>query len=124
VGYGLNRLQISPNDPLELDLYWRAGAGSPAVKDYVVFAQLLAADGQLVAQSDTQPASGQRPTRSWLPGEIISDHHTLRFNDKGYGGAATLIVGFYDSETLARVAPAVGEDSYALPSKLQVTSSP
>ena len=123
VGYGLDRLQISSSDPLELDLYWRAGTSLPTAKDYVVFAQLLAADGHLVAQSDSQPARGQRPTRSWLPGEIITDHHILEFRDKDYRGTATLIVGFYDSETLARVAPAGGDDSYVLPSKFQITSN-
>lgn len=124
VGYGLDRLQISSSEPLELDLYWRAGAGLPTVKDYVVFAQLLAVDGHLVAQSDSLPADGQRPTRSWLPGEIITDNHTLEFKDNGYRGAATLIVGFYDSESLSRVALGGAEVSYTLPTKFQVTSSP
>ena len=46
----------------------------------------------------------------------------LEFRDKDYRGAAILIVGFYDSQTLARVAPAGLEDSYALPNHLQISS--
>ena len=124
VGYRVDRLQISTNDPLELELYWRAGAGLPTAKDYVIFAQLLAADGHLVAQSDSRPGRAQRPTRSWLPGEIITDPHTLEFRDRDYRGTATMIVGFYDAETLARVAPAGVENSYTLPSKFEITSNP
>ncbi len=81
-------------------------------RNYVVFAQLLAADGHLIAQSDSAPAGGQRPTRGWVNGEIISDRHSLEFVDKTYRGDATLIVGMYDPATLARVAVADSANNF------------
>ena len=120
IGYDLDRIQVSPDGPLALTLYWRAGT-TTIDKDYTVFAQLLAADGHLVAQSDSAPAEGQRPTRGWVGGEIIADRHELNFADKTYQGNATLIVGIYDSATFARVPPQASPDNFVrLPVAIQV----
>ncbi len=101
VGHDLDRAQVAANDALALTLYWRATA--PVEKNYVVFAQLLTPDGQVIAQSDRAPAQGARPTRGWVSGEYIADTHALNLNDTPYRGDATLIVGIYDPTTLERV---------------------
>ncbi len=101
IGYDLDRTRVS-NEPFALMLYWRAGALT-IDKNYTVFAQLLAADGHLIAQSDSAPADGQRPTRGWVNGEIVADRHELNLTDKAYRGDATLIVGIYDPATGKRV---------------------
>ncbi len=118
-GYDLANTSLAANRQFEVTFYWRAAA--PMEKDYTVFAQLLAADGHLVAQSDSRPANGHRPTRNWLPGEIVSDPHSLDFKDPTYQGEAQLIVGLYDAETGERVPVEGGTDDYFLvPIRLQV----
>jgi hypothetical protein len=119
LGYDLNRTTISANDSLDVTLYWR-GISSSVEKDYRVFAQLVAADNRLIAQSDIAPANGRRPTRSWVSGEIIADRHSLNLSDKNYQGDATLIVGLYDPETLARVSIQGRGDFILLPARVRV----
>jgi hypothetical protein len=122
IGYDLDRIQVSPSEPLALTLYWRDGT-TTIDKNYTVFAQLLAADGHLVAQSDSAPAGGQRPTRGWVSGEIIADRHELNFADKAYQGNATLIVGMYDPATGTRVTIKDSPDNFVkLPTAIQVNA--
>lgn len=118
LGYDLNRTRIAAEDSLEVTMYWRGVAS--VEKDYRVFAQLIANDGHLIAQSDAVPANGVRPTRSWVNGEIIADKHSLRVTDKAYQGDATLIVGWYDPGSLARVALPGGGDFVLLPTRIQI----
>ena len=75
---------------------------------YKVFAQLLAADNTLVAQSDSFPAAGQRPTTGWLPQEIIADAHTLAFANPPAPGTYRLIAGLYNPLTGQRL-PSINE---------------
>ncbi len=66
---------IDPND-LRIDLWWQAD--EVLTENYVVSAFVLDADGILVAQFDSPPANGDRPTHSWKPGEVIYDPHVLQ----------------------------------------------
>jgi hypothetical protein len=118
LGYDLNRTKMTADDSLDVTMYWRGVAS--VEKDYRVFAQLVANDGHLIAQSDAVPANGVRPTRSWVNGEIIADKHSLRVVDKTYQGDATLIVGLYDPVLLARVALSGGGDFVSLPTRVQI----
>jgi hypothetical protein len=93
-------------------LIWQAD-GAPA-ESYTVFAQLLDDDGQLIAQSDSIPSGGARPTTGWRAGEYIVDAHTLRFNDAAHSGRATLIAGLYDAMTGERLILADGRDYVVL----------
>jgi 4-amino-4-deoxy-L-arabinose transferase-like glycosyltransferase len=81
---------------LIVNLYWQTQ--TPLGTGYKVFAQLLDAESQLVAQSDALPTAGQRPTTGWLPGEIITDTHTLLLPADLRRGGQTyrLIAGLYD----------------------------
>ena len=87
---------------LDIQLFWQSNA--QLTDRYKVFAQLLDATDQLVAQSDSIPAAGQRPTTGWLPGEIITDTHHLTLppdlpTDQPY----RLITGLYDPATGQRL---------------------
>jgi hypothetical protein len=96
-GYNLE----SGGTSLDLTLYWQTGA--PIGTGYKVFAQLFTPDHTLVAQSDTFPAAGQRPTTGWLPGEIIADAHTLALPPTLPPGSY-LIAGLYNPATGERLA--------------------
>lgn len=102
-GYRLD----SAGDPLRLTLYWQTEA--VLTTRYTVFAQLLNADNQVAAQSDSAPAGGSRPTTGWLPGEIIADAHTLARPADFSPGAYRLIVGLYNPVSGARL-PLLADD--------------
>ena len=65
---------------------------------------LLNEQGQIIAQSDSAPAQGGRPTSGWREGEVILDRHELRFNALAGPGPARLIVGMYDARSGERLA--------------------
>jgi len=76
-------------DDMRLDLWW--GADAPINADYTVSAQLLAADGRLIAQHDSGPFNNARPTSSIQPGEVVYDPHLLTLAD----GIDTIAPGEY-----------------------------
>ncbi|NLT73480.1 MAG: hypothetical protein GXX94_04705 [Chloroflexi bacterium] len=104
--------RVPPGGPLAITLYWEA-LGEPEA-DYTVFVQLLSVDDRVIAQHDGVPALGRWPTRAWLPGQMIADRVELAFADTSYKGQARLIVGFYESTSLVRVATGEGADHIEL----------
>jgi hypothetical protein len=119
VGYTLSGKALDRTQPVSLTLVWRAGE-SPPLGSYTVFAQLLGVDGTVIAQSDSLPAGGQRPTTGWRPGEYIVDAHQLVFHADAPPGPARLIVGLYAAETLQRLGFEGGEDALTLLTDLEV----
>jgi hypothetical protein len=120
LGYDLQATQVTPGQPFQLTLYWQALNDVPLERSYTVFTQLLAADGHLIAQHDGPPAGNERPTMTWVGGEIIEDVHMFVLHDTVYAGPATLIVGLYDSETVTRLDTAQGQDHVTLPESIVV----
>jgi hypothetical protein len=114
---GLGRLvgfSYSP-ETLEVQLVWRAEAASE--RSYTVFVQLIDADGNVVAQSDSAPSGGSRPTTGWRAGEYIEDRHVLRLNPgftSDQTAGARLIAGMYDPITGARLLLTDGADHAVL----------
>ncbi|MBE2266940.1 MAG: glycosyltransferase family 39 protein [Anaerolinea sp.] len=108
IGYTVNAPPYDRANPPRLTLIWRAEA-APAV-DYTVFAQLIGADGVVIAQSDQFP--GGLATSSWRTGEYIVDEHTLTFNVEPRAGR--LVVGLYDARTNTRVRLGDGSDAVEL----------
>lgn len=119
VGYTLSQDILDLRRPVELTLVWRA-AGD-ITSDYTVFAQLLNAEGKLIAQSDSAPAAGQRPTSGWREGEYIVDTHQLNFNQDAAPGKATLIVGMYDAKSGQRIVLQSGEDFVMLATDIPIS---
>jgi hypothetical protein len=99
---------------LLLTLFWQAegmageadGEGNPegpVAERYTVFAHLLDKDGQLVAQQDSEPVGGSRPTTSWSLGEVIVDHLGILIPPDLNGGEYQLVVGMYRPDTGERL---------------------
>jgi hypothetical protein len=103
---------------IRVELVWQA-IETPS-DDYVVFVQVLDANGALLAQSDTQPVNGERPTSSWIADEYITDSHTVNLDALNYEGQGTIIVGMYHAITRARVPLADGEDFVPLPTEVMI----
>jgi len=108
---GIN-LTPTPTHPLTPTLLWRAERETPT--SYRVFIHLVDGSGQILAQSDGEPANWTRPTTGWLPGEIISDAHTLDLSAVP-AGTYQLKIGLYDPLGGGRVPLPDGETAVTLP---------
>ncbi len=85
-----------PGQPLCVTLYWQTE--TEVTNDYVVFVHLVAADGFVQAQRDSEPIFGYYPTSSWKPGEVIGDMHCLYLPLGTQEGTYFLRAGLYDRD--------------------------
>ena len=97
---------------LQVTLAWTTDR--PLGQDLTVFVHLVDASGKLVAQDDSPPADGFRPTSSWRPGERVVDHHHLPLPAGFQSAGATLHVGLYSLHTGQRV-PLAGSGAQPAP---------
>jgi hypothetical protein len=92
-----------------LSLVWRAESETPI--GYHVFVHLVDETGNILAQSDTVPGNWTRPTTGWLPGEYVTDVHTLTLPDQLPAGPLSIRIGLYNPDTGQRLS--VGNMDYA-----------
>lgn len=90
VGY----TQASPSNFQPLTLVWQSEA--EFATSFHVFVHLVDNSGQIVAQSDGEPAGWSRPTTSWVVGEYIIDEHQLFLPKSAPDGPLHLRVGLYN----------------------------
>lgn len=86
---------VETDGKTEITAVWQSITETPT--SYRVFVHLLDADGNLIAQSDGEPANWTRPTTGWMAGEFVSDTHMLN------GVGNTILIGLYDPETGERL---------------------
>lgn len=123
VGFDAPAETITTADIATITLVWQSNSGDiPA--GYTVFVHMLSADGSIVAQHDSPPANGLRPTDEWLAGEFIIDSHELIWRDPAYSGEAQIAVGLYDPASGRRLMTLDGADSYRLPLAIRVETAP
>jgi len=102
-----------PGDTLHLTVTWQATR--PFDRDLKLFAHLLDASGQVIAQADPLAGLGAGPdgegyfTSQWVPGELILDDVAIAIPPDAPPGAYRLAFGLYDGETLERL-PVVGQE--------------
>jgi 4-amino-4-deoxy-L-arabinose transferase-like glycosyltransferase len=91
---GRDERALSPGQPLQINLYWRALA--PMDEDYVVFVHVLNEAGERVAQRDLPARFEDYPTSRWQPGEVVVDRADMPLPALP-PGAYRLEIGVYDS---------------------------
>lgn len=96
VAYNLPRRDYRPGDVLRVTLAWQTSA--PLDRGYSVFVHLTDAGERLVAQHDSLPAGGERPTDRWPPGVIVQDQHEITIPPDTAAGEYWLRVGLYGDE--------------------------
>jgi hypothetical protein len=101
LGYTLNETQFRPGESPLLALYWQPTTAMP--EDYTVFVHLLSEQEELLAQQDSQPARGTRPTYTWAAGEIIEDTREIVIPSDAPPGGYSLSVGMYELATGERL---------------------
>jgi hypothetical protein len=102
LGASFTPAPLLPHSPLLITLVWRAERETPL--SYHVFVHLIDEAGQIIAQSDGEPANWRRPTTGWLTGEIIVDEHVLTLPESLPPGPLSLRIGLYDPVSGERLA--------------------
>lgn len=100
-GYLLPEESAEPGEILNLTLLWQARAEMDT--DYKVFVHLVDESGLPIAQRDSEPLGGSRPTTTWRPGETVTDRVGLLLPPEMVPGDYEMLVGMYDPETLERL---------------------
>jgi hypothetical protein len=106
LGVNLPQATARRSENLRLQLIWRA-TGAPD-GNYKVFVHGIADNGQLVAQQDSPPVLGSRPTAAWRPGEFVLDPVRIRLPKDAPVGTLRLFVGMYNEATGERQPLLVG----------------
>jgi hypothetical protein len=103
-------VEVSAGDVLEVTLYWEA-LHVPAER-YKVFLHLVAPDGAIVAQRDSEPGGGLRPTTGWRPADgPVADRYGLIVPADAQAGDYALLVGLYHISGAPRVPLTIGEEA-------------
>ncbi|MBN1218714.1 MAG: hypothetical protein JXM69_07290 [Anaerolineae bacterium] len=92
---------LQANDTLQLNVVWQPL--QPFAAGLKVFVHLVDPAGNVVAQYDGQPQSGEYPTSQWIPGELIADSYPILFPADAPPGPYRVFLGLYDEATLARL---------------------
>lgn len=98
---------------VQLVLDWAALAA--VEQDYSVLVHLVDSSGRVWAQGDGYPRQGTRPTTSWQADEEIVDVRSIALPPDLPAGEYTVLIGWYDPATLARIPTSSGEDAIPLP---------
>jgi hypothetical protein len=112
LGYSLSSSELTSGDTLTVTLFWQSTRELSV--DYHVFVHLQGEDDTLVAQHDSAPLDGERPTWGWQEAEVLQDEHRLPTDDSLPDGEYVLSVGMYDYPSGVRL-PVVNPDGERLP---------
>lgn len=118
--YWTSAQPVARGDYLLVGIVWLATDTPP--RRYKVFLQLLDEEGELVAQRDSEPAGGIKPTTSWQVGFSYKDLHALLIPEDLPAGEYTLIAGLYDINDASARLP-VGESAYVELEKVTVVGA-
>ncbi|MFW6183164.1 MAG: ArnT family glycosyltransferase [Chloroflexota bacterium] len=97
--------QLLDENTFLLKLVWQSL--SQPQDDYTVFVHVVDAGGQLVAQADSVPAVGFRPTSTWQPQEMIVDYHWITLPENVNATTSTISIGLYHQANNERL-PVIG----------------
>ena len=114
LGYELGEDWVEAGRMVRLILYWETS--EPLAERLTVFAHVLGSDGQLVAQQDSQPRGGSRPTSTWAVGEVIPDPIGILIPAGTPSGEYQIVVGMYHPGTGERLPVVVDGIAVAAPS--------
>ena len=90
----LDSYQITPGNPIDLSLAW--SVTSKPFGDFYFFVHLVdQKTGELIAQRDTQPATGKFPMSLWTEGYQFEEQIQIQIPETAHPGAADLLIGFY-----------------------------
>lgn len=103
---------VFPGDEVQVDLAYLTNA--PLTDDWSLFIHLVDGTGLTVAQLDTMPGGGLRPTSGWQPGRLLLDSYTVAIPETVHTpNRASWQVGFYDHRSGERLPQVDGGTGYS-----------
>jgi hypothetical protein len=100
-GAELDHTELSPDQPVNMTLWWQAR--QPISQSYTTFVHVVDEAGQIWGQVDRLPGDGRWPTNSWEQDEWLPDSFELGVKPDTPPGDYTLLIGWYDLQTLERL---------------------
>lgn len=92
-----------PGGELHITLYWRVTQTPP--QTWHTFLQVFNAAGERIKQADDhRPGGVYLPSPQWRPSDVIVDSFTLPLPEELPPGGYTVVAGFYNPDTGARMA--------------------
>lgn len=107
VAWSIDKVTVAPGQALNVALTWLST--DALAQDYRVFVFLANRSEQVATLRDAVPTMWLRPTGTWQPGELITDHHGLLIPPDAGPGDYWLGVGMYNSATGERLPVTTGE---------------
>jgi len=102
---------VFPGDEVRVDLAYLTNA--PLTDDLSLFIHLVDGTALTVAQLDTMPGGGLRPTSGWQPGRLLLDSYTVVIPVTAHTpNRASWQVGFYDHRSGERLPQVDGGTGY------------
>ena len=102
VGVSAEPAQLMPGGTADVTVVWQALA--PMRDDYSVFVHLVDEEGITIAQTDTMPGGGLRPTSQWSAGETRAERYAVKIPTAAYTpDRGRWAVGLYDHKTNQRL---------------------
>jgi hypothetical protein len=92
---------LQANQKLLLNVVWQPL--HPFKENLKVFVHLVDPHGNVLAQYDGYPRSGDYPTSQWIPGELIEDSYPLQLPDNAPPGPYRAFIGLYNERTMTRL---------------------
>ena len=102
---------VSPGDEVQVELAFLAKA--PLADDWSLFIHLVDGTGLIVAQLDTMPGGGLRPTSGWRQNGLLIDSYTVSIPKTAYTpNRARWRIGFYNHRNGERLPRVKGGRNY------------
>ena len=102
LGVSAEPAQLMPGETADVTVVWQALA--PMRDDYSVFVHLVNEEGITIAQTDTMPGGGLRPTSEWSAGETRAERYAVTIPTAAYTpDRGRWAVGLYDHKTGERL---------------------
>jgi len=98
---GADPVPAKPGETLTVILYWQGR--SLMETSYTYFTHLVDEQGIIWGQHDAVPGEGERPTTTWVPGEVVTDSVPIAIRPDTPPGLYQLIGGMYDPVTGQRL---------------------
>ncbi|MEM8529993.1 MAG: glycosyltransferase family 39 protein [Chloroflexota bacterium] len=100
-GYDLDTSAIRASSHLTVTLHWQALDIVP--QDYLLFAHVLDAEGNQVAQVDVPPGGERAPTSTWQPQHYVTSVQRIPVPADLPAGTYWVALGVYDPATFERL---------------------
>ena len=100
LGFEYDQRTAEAGDFLAVTLFWEALQNVPT--DYIVQVRLLDNNGEILAAADNRPLGGNRPTNTWLAGELFEDTYRLLIEEQFPPGIYPIDIALLDAENNQR----------------------